>query len=257
MKERVSLRIGRSPIILVAPHGCDDNNTDIVAEQAAATLDCYAVINRGFDRSEIVDVNNDKANCNRCDHVKEDVVYEEFLKPIIRFKDQILKRINNESNLGMGTGWPSGTGWMLPDVNSPKCLIFYIHGAGDRVHSTANEQVTAIVGYGLGTKKDSITCELWRKNLLVDLYRQYSNDGDIFEARGGSRYAGRSANNLNQYFRKHDLIPWVDCMQLEFPYSHRKTKSRAQLCGTMLSIVLQDFLNYDQGYPNEPPPKFI
>lgn len=247
MKERVSLRIGKEPIILVAPHGCDDNNTDIVVERAAEVLNCYAVINRGFDRSDDVDVNNDKANCNRCDHVKEDVVYEEFLKPIIRFKDQILKKIG-----GIRNGW----GWNLPETDSPKCLIFYIHGAGDKVHSTANEQVTAIVGYGLGTKKDSITCELWRKNLLVDLYRQYSNDGDIFEAKGGSRYAGRSTNNLNQYFRKHDLNPWVDCMQLEFPYSHRKTDSRAQLCGTMLSVVLEDFLHYDR-YSEEPSPKFI
>ena len=253
MKERVSLVIGKNPIILVAPH-CDDNNTDIIAEETAKLLNCYAVINRGFDRSDDVDVNNDKANCNRCDHVKEDVVYEEFLKPIIKFKDQILKRIDKES--GLGRGWPSGTGWMLPDINSPKCLIFYLHGVGDKVHSTANEQVTAIVGYGLGTKKDSLTCELWRKNLLVDLYRKYSNDGDIFEAKGGSKYAGRGANNLNQYFRKHDLIPWVDCMQLEFPYSHRKTKNRAVLCSTLLTIVLKDFLKHTE-YHNEPSPKFI
>lgn len=248
MKERVSLVIGKNPIILVAPHGCDDNNTDIVVERAATILNCYAVINRGFDRSDDVDVNNDKANCNRCDHVKEDVVYEEFLKPIIKFKDQILKKVGGSSK-----GW----GWNLPELNSPKCVIFYIHGAGDKVHSTANEQVAAIVGYGLGTKKDSLTCELWRKNLLVDLYRKYSNDGDIFEAKGGSRYAGRSTNNMNQYFRKHDLIPWVDCMQLEFPYSHRKTGSRAVLCSTMLAMVLEDFLSYDQGYTYEPLPKFI
>ena len=250
MKERVSLRIGKSPIILVSPHGCDDNNTDIVAEKAAEQLDCYAVINRGFDRSETVDVNNDKANCNRCDHIKEDVVYEEFLKPILKFKDKILKKIK------LPMGGHGGWGWNLPDVDSPKCLIFCLHGAGDKVHSTANETVEVIVGYGLGTKKDSLTCELWRKNLLVDLYRKYSNDGDIFEARGGSKYAGRSTNNLNQYFRKHDLNPWVDCMQLEFPYSHRKTETRAELCATLLATVLQDFIEFE-GYQNEPSPKFI
>jgi hypothetical protein len=253
MKERVSLRIGKSPIILVAPHGCDDHNTDIIADEAAKICNCYTVINRGFDRSDVVDVNNDKANCNRVDHAKEDVVYEEFLKPIIKFKNQIIKKLSGSTILPINVrGW----GWNLPDKNSPKCLILYIHGAGDKVHSTANERVEVITGYGLGTKKDSLTCEMWRKNLLVDLYRNYSTDGDIFEAKGGSNYAGRSTNNMNQYFRKHELEPWVDSMQLEFPYSHRKTETRAELCGTLLGTVLTDFITYDK-YDDEPHPKFI
>jgi hypothetical protein len=256
MKERVTLVIGRKPIILVAPHGCDDFNTDIIAEEMAKQLGCYAVINRGFDRSDVVDVNNDKANCNRVDHAKEDVVYEEFLKPIITFKNQIKKSLSSTS--GPRAINNHGWGWNLPDADSSKCVILYVHGAGNAIHRVATEEVGVIVGYGLGTKKDSFTSELWRKNLFIDLYRKYSGDGDAFEGRGGGKYAGRSTNNMNQYFRKHELDPWVDSMQLEIPYSHRKTSSRASSTAALMSLVMKDFLKFnDVGWDADASPKFI
>ena len=84
MKERVGIIIGKNPVILVAPHGADDTNTDIITERVAKKADCYAVINRGFERADFVDVIKDKADCNKIDHCKQEVVYEEFLKPIIK-----------------------------------------------------------------------------------------------------------------------------------------------------------------------------
>lgn len=238
MRERVNVIHGKHPILLVAPHGPDDTNTALIAEMTAANVQAYAVVNHGFDRGEEVDVNNDIADCNRVDHCMSEVVYDEFLKPILKIKDKITKK---------STG-------LLED---PKQLfILYIHGAGDIVHKEANEPVDVIVGYGLGKEKDSITCKAWRKNLFVDLWRNYSNDGEVYEGSGSGRYAGRSSNNMNQYFRKHELNRQVQSLQLEFPFSMRNTESRATITAMMLGLVLKDILKHDS-YDKEPRIKLI
>lgn len=253
---RVSTRFGKKPVIIVAPHGPDDVKTDIIANHLADALDSYAVINNGFDRADDVDVTNDEANCNKVNHIKQDVVYDEFLKPIINFKNQIKKNLHG--SFGITSFGRGGWGWSLPSSNDKKTLIFYIHGAGDHVHRQVGENIGCIVGYGLGKKEDSLTCEYWRKNLFVDLWRNYASitDGEIYEGRGGGNYAGRSTQNLNQYFRKHELDPWVDCMQLEIPYSMRKTESRAALTAILLSTVINDMIDVDS-YELDPNPKFI
>ena len=222
MKERVSIILGKKNVMLVAPHGADDTNTDIIAEQAAKELNCYAVINRGFERSELVDVNNDKANCNRIDHCKQDVVYEEFLKPIIKLKNKIVHKWHKISELN----------------------IFYIHGCGDIVHKRAGEEVAMVVGYGLGIKKDSLTCQLWRKNLFCDCFENVVKKS-VFEGKGGGKYAGRDTNNLNQYFRKHSNDAMVQSMQLEIPYKFRKNKEEASNMGTVLAFVISNYLKYN------------
>lgn len=238
MRERVNVIHGKHPILLVAPHGPDDTNTALIAEMTAANVQAYAVVNHGFDRGEEVDVNNDIADCNRIDHCMSEVVYDEFLKPILKIKDKITKKSNG----------------LLDD---PKHLfILYIHGAGDIVHKEANEPVDVIVGYGLGKEKDSITCKAWRKNLFVDLWRNYSNDGEVYEGSGAGRYAGRSSNNMNQYFRKHELNRQVQSLQLEFPFSMRNTESRATITAMMLGLVLKDILKYES-YDKEPRIKLI
>lgn len=250
MRERVYLRFGKQPVILVAPHGADDTHTATIAKKAAEIADGYAVVNQGFERANDVDVDNDKANCNRIDHLNEPVVYDEFLKPLVTLKERIKSKICKGSNQ-----WQMGLGF--GSCATKKCiLILHIHGAGNIVHQQANEPVELIVGYGLGKKKDSITCAAWRKNLFVDRYRHVASDGDVFEASGGSNYAGRSANNLNQYFRKHDNDRRVESLQLEFPYSSRKTKKAAELTAAKLSIVIETMLKHTS-YEHQPHPKFI
>ncbi len=248
--ERVSTLLGKSPVILVCPHGADDTNTDVITEIAAQQLDCFAVINRGFERADDVDVDNDKADCNRIDHIKQDVVYDEFLRPLIRFE----QRVNNKASTRQSYPFFAyGFGsYAQPDP----VHIFYIHGCGNLVHKEAGEPVEVILGYGLGIKKDSLTCDVWRKNVFVDLYRKYATDGDVFEGKSGGRYAGRDSNNLNQYFRKHENKPWVHSMQLEFPYSTRNDRTAAVQTAIKLSVVVKDYLAYTQ-YDKEPSPKFI
>lgn len=240
---RVETRIGKSPIILVAPHGPDDVNTDVIVEVAARHLDSYAVINKGFERSSVVIESEDQADCNKVDHASADVVYDEFLKPIIKFKNFIKKKIS------------PGFGWSLPGPTDKKALILHIHGVGNKIHKDTGETVGCVIGYGLGIKRDSLTCEIWRKNLFVDLWRNLRKT-EIFEGSGGSNYAGRSSNNMNQYFRKHELDPWVDSMQIEIPYSDRKSDFGAAMTGRELSEVIQGMVDIDT-YTLEPVPKFI
>jgi hypothetical protein len=245
MRERVSTIIGKTPIILICPHGNDDNNTAIITELAAKQLKCYAVINRGFDRSDSVDVDNDLADCNKIDHVKQDVVYEEYLKPIKKFVQKLLTR---NTPAALKSGW--GVGYYYTKAEDA-CHIFHIHGCGNAIHKEAGGQVELVLGYGLGIKKHSLTCDEWRKNLLISLFRHYAHGGEVYLGKGGGKYAGRDSNNMNQYFRKHEHIDAVQSVQLEYPYSTRGTEANAAATAMQLAVVLEDYLKADS-YDAEP-----
>lgn len=244
MRERVYTRHGKKNVILVCPHGSDEINTANITAKVAETVDCWAVINQGFERNKDVDIDNDQADCNRIDHITQPIIFDEFLKPIVSFRDHIKKKIYQITRV------------RKPSSAYAVVLIFYIHGADNSVHKKANESVEVIVGYGLGNKKDSLTCDMWRKNCLVDAYRNVADDGEVFEASGGSIYAGRAANNLNQYFRKHDNDQLVETMQLEYPFSVRKTQKAADLLAAKLSLVIEEVLRHKK-YDRIPHPKFI
>ena len=80
--ERVSIIHGNKPILLIAPHGPEDRNTDTFTASAAKALGCSAVINRGFIKGPRVDVSHDIANCDHVSHCRSPVVYDEFMRPI-------------------------------------------------------------------------------------------------------------------------------------------------------------------------------
>lgn len=224
MRERVNVIMGKNPTLIIVPHGTDDKNTATIGKEITQSLDAFAVINQGFDRNKFVDVDNDKADCNSIEHCKSDVVYEEFLKPIIKIKNIISRFfLKNKKSID----------------------IFHIHGCGDKIHSIANENVGLILGYGLGLKKDSLTCDIWRKDLFIHLYRQIKMGGDIFEGKGGGKYAGRSSDNLNQYFRKHDLDNSVQSMQLEIPYNLRKNDQEINKTCFLLKNVIQEYSKHN------------
>jgi len=243
MRERVNIIHGSQPILLVAPHGPSDSNTSLITEMTAASTNAYAVINQGFERGENVDPDNDVADCNRVDHCQSEIVFDEFLKPLIKIKDKITKRRFSTPN--------------VPMVFKKKLLVVYVHGAGDIVHKEANEPVDVIVGYGLGNNKDSLTCKLSTKNLFINTWRDFNdNGGEVYEGSGSGRYAGRSSNNMNQYFKQHELDHQVESIQLEFPYSMRKTESLATVTAMMLSLVLNEMMKIDS-YTDQPIKKLI
>ena len=219
--ERVSIIEGVHPVILVAPHGAaaDDYNTDIITETCAQALNCYAVINRGWERAEEVDYFKDKANCNDVKHCLEDVVKDEFLDPIIRFKNRIRKKHSY-------------------------AYMFTIHGVGNDIRSKANDaDINMVVGYGAGTPA-SHTCKMWMKDFFIYLMRQV--DIKAYGGKAGGQYAGWAKNNLNQLFCKWPKYAddSLHSMQLEFIRTIRDTKADAEFTGNILAVVLEDLLKH-------------
>lgn len=221
-RERVSVIHGSEPIIIVCPHGADDTNTDIVAESCATALSAYAVINRGFERNDTVDVLKDLADCNRVDHVTQEVVDEEFLNPILKFKKMCRKHYPNKHT-----------------------FIYYIHGFGNQVEREAGARIDIILGYGEAEKYNSYTCELWQRNLFIECYRAMSAAGDVFVGRAGGKYAARATNNMNQYFRKHQIDKKVDSMQVEIALRLRQDEAQAKMTGVTLAAVFGTIADSD------------
>lgn len=216
--ERVSIKEGKSPVIFVAPHGYrgDDENTDLMVEHMSHQLDSYAVINRGWERSDNVDYMQDKADCNNIWHCKEDVVREEFFDPIIRFKNKILK-------------------------TNQIAYIFYIHGMGSRHRAISKDpHLDVVVGYGAG-KPNSYSCDLWQKNLL--LHSLNLSGITTYEGKAGGAMSGWSRNNLNQYFRKWDYDANVSTMQLEIIYDLRHDKDLAIITADYIGNTIEDLIN--------------
>jgi hypothetical protein len=216
--ERVSLVEGKQPVLFVAPHGasCDDINTALIAEILATTTKSYAVINRGWERADKVDIMKDKANCNNIEHCHKDVVREEFLDPIIRFKNRILKK------------------WS-------RCLIIYLHGMSNnvRIH-TGISDLNYVIGYGRGMIP-SFTCQKWIKDFV--LYHLAIGDNcHVAEGKAGGKYAGYEKNNMNQLFRKWYFDEEVDSLQLEIVHSLRSKKQEAEATAQIISITIDELL---------------
>lgn len=239
MTERVSTYKGKHPVIIVAPHGWDDTNTDRIVESTIQYGDFSGVINRGFERADFVDEGNNKADCNRIDHAQEDVVYDEFLKPI----EKCVERLYNKKN-------PFHPVYN-PNAPAKIAYVIFVHGCGDQVHKNAGQKVQVVFGFGRAkTKKNNrLTCKTTTKSCLGTMMKKYATDGEIYEDSGGGRYSGWSSNNMNQFFRSHMYSQYVECIQLEFPYSTRKTKTRCDVTAMMLASAIIDMLDYTGKHP--------
>src|SRR5690348_17347464 len=91
-KNRVYTTRGKEPFLIIAPHGSDDVNTDIIAASMARNLNGYMVVNQGWRRSKKANINRNVADCNNVWHCRKDIVRGEFLDPIEQFKDEIVSR---------------------------------------------------------------------------------------------------------------------------------------------------------------------
>ena len=213
--ERVSIISGKTPVIIVAPHGYDgdDENTGVMAEYIANDLKAYAVINNAWERGKSVDFMADKADCNNVEHCHEDVVREEFLDPIIRFKNRILTR-------------------------HQIAYIFYIHGMSNRHRKISKDpRLDVVVGYGAGNP-NSLSCDIWQKNYFLHSLNQCGITA--YEGKAGGQMSGWSRQNLNQYFRKWDYDANVSSMQVEIIYDLRKDKDLAEIAADYISMSIND-----------------
>jgi hypothetical protein len=217
--ERVSIIEGKTPILVVAPHGApgDDVNTDIIAEHIASAINAYAVINRGWERAEKVDYFNDKADCNNFLHM-EDVVKDEFMEPILRFRSRIQRKHNTVVHMYM------------------------IHGMGNDIRNKTNDpNIDMIVGYGAGTPA-SYSCDPWRKDLFC--YSMIQAGVNACQGKAGGMLSGWARNNMNQLFRKHYPDPRVQSMQIEIVRDLRNDATISQLTAEYLAGAMSDMLNY-------------
>lgn len=217
--ERTSVIQGSNPVLLVAPHGFDDDNTAEITEMVARNFGAFAVINRGWRRSSHVDQFRDLANCNDVRHLHEDVVKEEFLLPILRCTARIKKSYEG------------------------RAYVFIIHGCKDYVRQASDDELLDIVvGYGLGNPPFH-SCRTRTKNAFI---RCLQDEGfGVCEGAPGGLYAGRAKNNLNQFFVRWMPDTKVESMQLEIVQELRIDRDMLHLTAEGLVTALDAFMLVD------------
>jgi N-formylglutamate amidohydrolase len=214
--ERTSFIQGTSPIVIVAPHGYDDENTAQISELVARDLGAFAVINRGWRKSKKIDQMKDLANCNDIRHIHEEVVKEEFLNPILRSVARIKSK------------------------NNGKALMILVHGCRDEVRTRAeDEMMDMIVGYGAGNPV-SYSCRLKTKNVLIHCLRE--EGFGVYEGASGSKYAGWAKNNLNQFFTRWIPDHHVESVQLEIVHEMRCDRSMVSMTSEGIVSALDMFM---------------
>jgi hypothetical protein len=216
--ERVSIIHGIKPIIYVAPHGaaCDDINTALITELLAEKTKGWAIINRGWERGDKIDYTKEKANCNNTYHCHEDVVKEEFLDPLIRFKNKILKK------------------W------SRVCII-YIHGMSNNIQiSSGIDDLQYVIGWGSGNPP-SYTCQRWVKDFIIYSLAMADNCSTA-EGKSGGDYAAWGKKNMSQLFRKWYPDTEVDSVQIEIINKIRNNNIQAEATAEVMSIIMEDML---------------
>lgn len=206
-----------SSILIIVPHGHDDPNTSIIGETIIKELNCYGVINYGWERDKTFDYNNDKANCNNIDHIHNIVIEDEFLDPILKFTNKIRNTWREEKAL------------------SPN--IFIIHGVSNSVRSTDSE-LDFIVGYGAGYP-ERLTCPIWYKNEFMSQLKK--RHYIPYQGKSGGSYSGWTDKNLNQLFtssKYKNANTWS--LQIEIVKELRSTKTKAISTGLDMALCIED-----------------
>lgn len=215
--ERVSLIEGQIPVIIFAPHGFqgNDENTAILAELIAKKINAFAIINRGWERSDEVDSLFDKADCNNVNHCHEEVVNEEILEPILRF----VKKAKSISN----------------------CVYVYnIHGMSNNHRKKIQDKIDIVVGYGAGSP-DSFSMDPWRKDYFM--HKLINLGINAYEGKSGGQFSGWAKQNMNQLFRKWYYDSQVQSLQLEVVHELRSDKDMCMLFADYLSTCINELIS--------------
>lgn len=211
----IKLIPGKNPILLIAPHGMtkDDTNTDKLTKEMAKRLGCYAVINERYQRPHDVedpktkekskgpaDPANNRYDLNNLDHLlNSKELTEDFLKPIIKFKDEIKATAKNT-----------------------KPLVILVHGIDDdKISAHYGQDKDIVVGRGQFVKDPDkkadngkthrYTCKVTKSDKLIGLLAEavptginavYSHLTPSIEA--AKTYGGWDRRNLNQLFTFKD-----------------------------------------------------
>lgn len=206
---RVNTKTGKLPVIIVAPHGNDDINTDIIADVIATELDAYSVINVGWKRAKKAILGENIANLNCIRHCK---LVKEFLGPLQFYKNQIIKKFK-------------------------QCHVFYVHGMSNKIRRVTGENVDIVVGYGAG-EPPSYTCGLGYKNALITRFQQ--ENLCTYQGKSGGRFSAWKSENLTQLFVDSDK---VQSIQLEIVNLRRYDIDTAIRTAHTMAKALDKFLH--------------
>lgn len=216
-----------SHIIFVAPHGRDDINTTLIAEHAAIESNGYAVINNGWKKQRYYDYESEFANCNNIQHLKNDVVKEEFFEPLIEFACEIRKTC----------------------LINP--IICTIHGmSNNTILRSGVKDMDILIGHGRGGRLTIPDIGLKSICFFLDklFYKTYI-------AGTNTRFSGKSKNNLIQLFSdpawyqnipiKYPVYPVTSCgipaysLQMEISYDLRDSDTLAIEVGKSIGYALK------------------
>lgn len=209
---RAEWREGQNNILLVSPHGhkLDDTHTDVVTRIVANELKCSYVLNFGWKRDKEVSAALGRANCNDVEHCKQPEVHE-FLNPVIDIADSVVKRFGTVQ-------------------------IYFIHGMGNGIRNQA-PGADAVIGYGEG-KQARYTCDLWRKDILIDMMTDCG--WHCYEGAPGGKFSAYNKTNLTQAVcnspfkgtrQRHGI-------QVEIVGERRKDEYTAELTGQSLAKAI-------------------
>lgn len=222
--ERVTLIHGTAPIILVAPHASEESFMAELVQEMAKKSKAYAIINNGFkkcDVVDVVDVIHDMADCNRVDHIHEDVVKDEFLDPLLYIKRNLCRR-------------------------HPRVNVFYLRGFDPSFETTLGSRIDLILGYGQAVVNSSYICPLWMVDMFINEWEGHGwTSTSACCGKPGGKFSARSINHLPQLFQKHYPDDDVAAMEICTSWRFRQDKGTAAFCGTILSNIVDELAEAD------------
>lgn len=222
MSSRVKILEGYKPVILVSPYcEVDDEFTGYITENIAKEINCYAVINNGWEKSEKVNIWQDKADCKNIFHCHENVIRQEFLEPILRFKNKILQ-------------------------DDLRVFIYYLEGIPEYHRGkSGKEDLDLVIGYGAGSP-NSYSCEIWRKNAFINELLKL--DFSVVQASKRSDLSGSKRSEINQLFRKHYKDKRVQSMKVNIIHELRENQDLADIAVEYLGKAIENTLKVE-GFP--------
>lgn len=213
MQRTAAIR-GKFPILVVAPFGHDDPHTTTIVEHIQKELKCFAVINYMWERAPKYNYYKSQADCHNVQHCFEDVVRQEYLNWILKFKDTI-SNMHHTAN------------------------IFYIRGCNNAVRKQANADLDIIVGYG-DSKQPSHTCQLHSKNALIHLLNNQAFT--TYMGAPDSPYSAREPDNMTQIFRNIFYDERVESFELHIVRALRTDETEANLTANSIANAFEDFI---------------
>jgi len=215
---RVDVQYGGYPAIIIAPHGFDDPNVGFMAQKIADRLDCFCVINNGWQCSAEFDYTAQKADCNSIKHCQDEVLNFEFLKPIEQMAEQC------KANFGFFY-----------------CLI--LCGISDNIRRIIDRNLDLVIGWGMGSPP-SLSCMRITKDSFISHLEDFKLT--TYEAGSGSRYSGRKYNSLNQYVSTQKGI--TQSMQVGIVRHLRRNKDIAEITAYKIAESLKETVRIGDNY---------